>query len=109
MLTKDRSATVATYRAAGTVTAGDIEAIAGNETGGFVVVVVEGDFDGYLAEIGRAIMKVAARGAPTRRLALVVPDEMIDEAEETGLTYGGAGARLYRGSQALAACDFVRG
>ena len=104
MLTKESFSDVAIYRAAGTVTARDVEAIARNETGGFLVTVVEGDFDGYLAEIGRALAQAAA---PARRLALVVPDEMIDEAAATGLTQGGEGARLYRSSEIAAARAFV--
>jgi len=62
--------------AGGTVLAGDIEMVTQDLSPGTrLVIVVEPTFDGYLAELSRGLAKGGCE-----RCALIVPDDMLDEA-----------------------------
>lgn len=111
MFTKDTSITAAlpVYRAIGTVMAADVEALY-TDAPARSMIVVDADFDGYMAELARGLQTVAGRaGAATQRIAVIVNADVLDEAELGGLTPDGTTLRAFSRADTAAALAWVKG
>ena len=95
--------------ASGTVIARDIEdairlsAGPGGSTPAGLVVVVERDFDGFFAEIARALTDASRAHKSLVRLALVTDADRLDEARLSG--FDGSSVRLFATAERKAALD----
>lgn len=111
MFTKDTSITAAlpVYRANGTVMATDVEALY-TDAPARSMIVVDADFDGYMAELARGLRAVVERaGASAQRIAVIVNADVLDEAELGGLSPDGAALRAFPRNDAAAALAWVKG
>ena len=97
--------------ASGTVVARDIEdAIClstgpGGATPAGLVVVVDRDFDGYFAEIGRALANAPRTHTSLVRLALVTDADRLGEARLSG--FGDSPVRLFATAEQKAALEWA--
>jgi len=97
--------------ASGTVVARDIEeairlsAGPGGSTPAGLVVVVDRDFDGYFAEIARALTEASRAHTSLVRLALVTDADRLDEARLSG--FEGSPVRLFATTERKAALDWA--
>ncbi|MGJ0505970.1 MAG: hypothetical protein ACR652_02300 [Methylocystis sp.] len=95
-------------RATGVVVAADVAqalAAAQPDAAAGLVVVIDPDFDGYLAELMRGLAAAAAAPAPAfARVALVAPDDMLAEAGR----HGGE-VRLFPASRRAEALAYAAG
>jgi hypothetical protein len=97
--------------ASGTVVARDIEdairlsAGPGGSSPAGLVVVVDRDFDGYFAEIARALTEASRDHEALVRLALVTDADRLDEARLSG--FDGAPVRVFATAERKAALDWA--
>jgi hypothetical protein len=109
----DLPAGVCGLRALGTVVAADVAAAiagaaaaSGHATTKGLVVVIDPDFDGYLAELVRGLATAAAAPAPAfARFALIAPDGVVSEAR----AHGADAPRIFPASQRADALAFAAG
>ncbi len=70
-----------------------------------LVVVVDRDFDGYFAEISRALTDASRTHQSLARLALVTDADRLDEARLNG--FDGSPVRLFATADRKAALDWA--
>jgi hypothetical protein len=114
----DLSNNVSGLRASGTVVEQDVrEAVAqaaaaakDTSTHRGLVVFVDPEFDGYLAELIRGLEREAAQNpASFARWALVVKDDVVEEASQFGSFIADSNLRVFPDSARTSALEWVAG
>ncbi len=99
-------------RASGTIMAGDVEAAIGTSLGAAstgVVIVIDRDFDGYFAELGRGLANVSLAHKNLVKLAVVTDADRMDEAKLSGFDVSAVPIRLFATPDQRAAMDWAAG
>lgn len=92
-----------------TVLAADVDrAIKGRDPGARLYAEVGAGFDGYMAELVSALLRACGDGR-LARCALVVPDEMLAEAQLAGAPEAGGKMRGFGARDAAVARRWVTG
>ncbi|MCA0425007.1 MAG: hypothetical protein LCH61_17120 [Proteobacteria bacterium] len=110
MFTRDTSITAAlpVYRANGTVMAADVEALY-TDAPARSMIVVDPDFDGYMAELSRGLNTILARtGTGVKKIAVILNADSLDEAELGGLSTNGASLRAFPRGETQAALAWAQ-
>jgi hypothetical protein len=100
-------------RASGTVMARDVdEAIAsqagaGGSTAAGLVVVIDRDFDGYLAELARGLSNAALAHRALVKLAVVTEEGKMPEAQLSGFDKSAVPVRFFAASDRTAAFEWA--
>jgi hypothetical protein len=108
----DAPADTLALRASGTVMARDVEAAieaalgpSGASTG--LVVVIDPDFDGYLAELARGLSSSALAHKNLVKLAVVCDSGLLDEAKLSGFDISAVPIRLFASGELKTALDWA--
>jgi hypothetical protein len=99
-------------KASGTVMARDVEAavdsaLGASAVGTGLVIVIDPDFDGYLAELARGLTTVSVAHKNVVRIAVVGNADQIEEAKLSGFSDSAVTIRLYDSSDRRAAYDWA--
>jgi len=109
---QDAPAHALALRASGTIMARDveaaIEAALGTASTG-VVIVIDRDFDGYLAELARGLANAALAHKNLVKLAVVTEADRMDEAKLSGFDVSAVPIRLFVAADQKAALDWAAG
>ncbi len=108
----DAPAETLALRASGTVMARDVEAAIEAAMGpsvasAGVVIVIDPDFDGYLAELGRGLSSSALAHKNLVKLAVVCDAGLLDEAKLSGFEASAVPIRLYASTERRLAFDWA--
>ncbi len=108
----DAPADTLALRASGTVMARDVEAAieaalgpSGASTG--LVVVIDPDFDGYMAELARGLSSSALAHKNLVKLAVVCDSGLLDEAKLSGFDISAVPIRLFASGDRQTALDWA--
>ena len=108
----DAPAHALALNASGTVMARDVEAaieaavgLSSAATG--LVIVIDPDFDGYLAELARGLGSAALAHKPLVKLAVVCDVRLLDEAKVSGFDVSPVTIRLFPSTERKAALDWA--
>ena len=101
-------------RASGTIMAQDIEAaiqaaLGPSRVSRGLVVVIDRDFDGYFAELGRGLANAALAHRSLVKLAVVTDADRMDEAKLSGFEVSAVPIRLFAVKDRNAAFDWAAG
>ena len=99
-------------KASGTVMARDVEAavnaaLGESTVGTGLVVVIDADFDGYLAELARGLTTVSLAHKNVVRIAVVAEADQMEEAKISGFSVSAVPIRLYAAGERKAAYDWA--
>ena len=111
---EDAPATALALRASGTVMARDVEAaieaaIGSSAAASGLVVVIDRDFDGYLAELSRGLANAALAHRSLVKLALVTDPDRMDEASLGGFRTSAVPIRIFATADRNQAFDWAAG
>jgi hypothetical protein len=99
-------------RASGTVTAGDVEAaieaaLGRSEAATGLVIVIDGDFDGYFAELARGLTNASLAHRSLVKIAVVADPAWMDEARLSGFDASPVPVRLFAEADQRAALNWA--
>ena len=111
---QDAPAEMLALRASGTILAQDIEAaieaaLGGSTAARGLVIVIDRDFDGYLAELSRGLANAALAHRSLVKLAVVADSDRMDEAKLSGFDVSAVPIRLFAAADQNAAFDWAAG
>ena len=109
---KDATERAVTLEASGTVMARDVEAAVEATLGPTVaatglVIVIDRDFDGYLAELARGLASVSVAHKTIVRIAVVIAADQMEEAKLSPWSASAVPVRLFSTEQRRAAYDWA--
>jgi hypothetical protein len=98
--------------ASGTVMASDVEAaieaaVGPSEAATGLVIVIDRDFEGYLAELARGLANAALAHKSLVKLAVVTDVDRMDEARVSGLDVSAVPIRLFASADRRAALEWA--
>ncbi len=108
----DAPAETLALRASGTVMARDVEtaieaALGRSGASSGLVIVIDPDFDGYLAELARGLSSSALTHKNLVKLAVVCDAGLLDEAKFSGFDTSAVPIRLYPSTERRHAFDWA--
>jgi hypothetical protein len=108
----DAPAHALALNASGTVMARDVEAaieaaVGPSSAATGLVIVIDPDFDGYLAELGRGLGAAALAHKCLVKLAVVCDVGLLDEAKLSGFDVSPVPIRLFPSTERKAALDWA--
>jgi hypothetical protein len=111
---QDAPAHTLALKASGTVMARDIEAAVEGSIGlsraaSGLVVVIDREFDGYIAELARGIASVALAHRSLVKVAVVADSDQMDEARLGGFSESAVPVRLFAVADRNLALDWAAG
>ena len=111
---QDAPAQTLALKASGTVMARDVEAaieaaLGSSSAASGLVVVIDRDFDGYLAELSRGLAKAALAHRSLVKLALVADSDRMAEARFSGFEASAVPIRLFAAADRRLAFDWAAG
>ncbi len=106
---EDRNARRMMLRASGTVRKSDVESALAAASRPGLVIDVDPDFDGYLAEIARGLASTTAEQSAVEHVALVMDAALLPEAEISGFAHSRRPTRLFARRDRRAADDWASG
>ena len=111
---QDAPAQTLALKASGTVMARDVEAgveacIGSSSAASGLVVVIDRDFDGYLAELARGLANAALAHRSVVKLAVVADSDRLDEARLSGFSASAVPVRLFAAADRNLAFDWAAG
>ena len=111
---QDAPAQTLALKASGTIMARDIEAaieaaLGPSPAATGLVVVIDRDFDGYMAEIGRGLANAALAHRALVKLAVVTDADRMDEASLGGFNTSAVPIRLFATADRNLALDWAAG
>ena len=97
------------FRATGTILAGDVKKLFHEvplNADSRAMIEIDAEFDGYLSELSKGLRKEAAH-LPGVKIALVLPEGMVKEAELSGLSESGEPVRVFATTDQASALDWL--
>ena len=111
---QDAPAQTLALKASGTIMARDIEAaieaaLGPSSAATGLVVVIDRDFDGYMAELARGLANAALAHRSLVKLAVVTDADRMDEASLSGFSTSAVPIRLFATADRNLALDWAAG